>query len=342
MSGLGVGGVDIEELLSRVGGAMDRASRAREAAVKAAEQAKAAEQGGCGCRGTGGAAPSGEQDRISQRAPVDPTVQSGARTRASGGEQARRSAVEGTSPTREPTLRRGDRGDEVQGLQQRLNHHGAEPKLAEDGRFGPKTERAVKSFQKAQGIPPNGVAGPKTREALGKSERPTDPQRPTGPERPTQHAGPTGPERAGPQRSIKGFREINEQKLKDMLPSQAKHLARSFIDAGRRHNVDPAALAAIAKHETGNFTSSAFRNKNNAMGVSNARGPVQMPSHEASIDKMAKLLGSTSSGPYKNARTIAEVGRIYAPIGANNDPRGLNSSWVTGVARFADQFARAR
>ncbi len=141
-------------------------------------------------------------------------------------------------------------------------------------------------------------------------------------------------------RPIKGFREVDVNKLRDQLPANAKHLAQAFVDSGRKHNVDPIALAAISKHETGNFTSSAFKNKNNAMGISNSRGPTQQPSAEASIDKMAKLLGSTTSVPYKNAKTIGETANIYAPIGAGNDPRGLNHHWAKGVAKFADDFER--
>jgi hypothetical protein len=55
---------------------------------------------------------------------------------------------------------------------------------------------------------------------------------------------------------------------------------------------------------------------------------------------MAKLLGSTTSGPYKNASTIAQIGAIYAPIGAGNDPTGLNNHWTRGVAKFADELER--
>jgi hypothetical protein len=157
----------------------------------------------------------------------------------------------------------------------------------------------------------------------------------------TTPTAPSADARAGgTARSIKGFREVDAARLAEQLPAQAKHLAQAFIDSGRRHNVDPIALAAIAKHETGNFTSSAFRNKNNAMGVSDARGPIHQASHEASIEKMAKLLGSTTSGPYKNASTIAEIGGIYAPIGAGNDPTGLNNHWTRGVAKFADTLER--
>ena len=152
--------------------------------------------------------------------------------------------------------------------------------------------------------------------------------------------GADGPRAQGQDRAIKGFRDVDVNKLAAQLPPQAKHLAQAFVDSGRRHNVDPIALAAIAKHETGDFTSSAFRNKNNAMGVSDANGPIHQDSHEASIEKMAGLLGSTTGGPYKGASTINEIGAIYAPIGAGNDPTGLNNHWSRGVARFADDLEK--
>lgn len=110
--------------------------------------------------------------------------------------------------------------------------------------------------------------------------------------------------------------------------------AADFEAAGAKSGVDPRLLAAIAIHETGNGTSDAFRNKSNAMGISNSKGPTAQPSVGASIEKMAGLLGSTTSGPYKNADTIAEIAGIYAPPGAGNDPRGLNKHWVEGVAKY--------
>jgi hypothetical protein len=174
--------------------------------------------------------------------------------------------------------------------------------------------------------------------AGGTPTAPTNPTAPTTPSEPIAPTAPTAPGATGTARSIKGFREVDVNRLRQALPPQAQHLAEAFIDSGRRHNVDPLALVAISMHETGNFTSSAFRNKNNAMGISDSRGPTMQPSHEASIDRMARLLGSTSSGPYRNARTIGEVAGIYAPIGASNDPTGLNNHWARGVARFADEL----
>ncbi len=46
-------------------------------------------------------------------------------------------------------------------LQHILNNLSVGP-LDEDGQFGPKTEAAVKSFQTNQGIPADGVVGPRT------------------------------------------------------------------------------------------------------------------------------------------------------------------------------------
>lgn len=56
-----------------------------------------------------------------------------------------------------PTLRRGGNNDAnlVKQLQAKL-------KLTEDGNFGPKTEAAVREFQRSKGAVPDGIVGPKT------------------------------------------------------------------------------------------------------------------------------------------------------------------------------------
>ena len=118
------------------------------------------------------------------------------------------------------------------------------------------------------------------------------------------------------------------------LPDPLKPFAKDFETAGAKYGVPPVILAAISMHETGNGTSSAFRNKNNAMGISNASGPVEVGSVAESIDKMARLLGkgiNEGTGPYANAKSIADIANVYAPLGAGNDPRNLNQFWTQGV-----------
>lgn len=65
-----------------------------------------------------------------------------------------------------PTLREGAKGEPVRALQKRLNTLGFNAGTA-DGAFGPKTEAAVKAFQRAKGLTADGVVGPKTWDKLG-------------------------------------------------------------------------------------------------------------------------------------------------------------------------------
>ena len=36
----------------------------------------------------------------------------------------------------------------------------------------------------------------------------------------------------------------------------------------------------------------------------------------------------------KGLTTIEQIGAVYAPIGADNDPRNLNQHWVKGVRKY--------
>jgi N-acetyl-anhydromuramyl-L-alanine amidase AmpD len=64
-----------------------------------------------------------------------------------------------------PTLKLGSKGADVVTLQNRLNALGC-PCGAADGDFGPRTESAVKAFQKKKKLVQDGVVGPKTWAAL--------------------------------------------------------------------------------------------------------------------------------------------------------------------------------
>lgn len=71
-----------------------------------------------------------------------------------------RTALTATGP-----LRRGASGTAVVELQRALAREGFDPG-AVDGKFGPNTERAVRAFQRANGLDVDGVVGPHTRAAL--------------------------------------------------------------------------------------------------------------------------------------------------------------------------------
>lgn len=72
----------------------------------------------------------------------------------------------GTWGAAAPGLRRGQSGDDVKNLQHQLNAQGAG--LKADGEFGPKTDKALKNFQRRKGLEQDGVAGPETNKKLAK------------------------------------------------------------------------------------------------------------------------------------------------------------------------------
>ena len=81
-----------------------------------------------------------------------------------------------------PTLSKGDVGASVKTLQRMLNDLGYNCG-AIDGKFGSKTEAAVKAFQEANGLTPDGIVGDRTWAALGVNQpetpeepKPSDPQ----------------------------------------------------------------------------------------------------------------------------------------------------------------------
>lgn len=106
----------------------------------------------------------------------------------------------------------------------------------------------------------------------------------------------------------------------------------AFETAGKKYDIDPALLAAIAVHETGNGTSSAVKNRNNVGGMMGKDGLMYFNSIESGIDAMASNLRRNYLD--KGFTSIEDIQRKYAPVGASNDPTGLNNHWVNGVKKY--------
>ncbi|WP_158835536.1 peptidoglycan-binding domain-containing protein [Streptomyces sp. NRRL S-350] len=68
--------------------------------------------------------------------------------------------------TTAPYLRTGSSGQPVKCLQAFLNLAGLGHRIAVDGDFGPDTEGLVEDFQRADGLPVDGIVGPRTGTAL--------------------------------------------------------------------------------------------------------------------------------------------------------------------------------
>ncbi len=127
-----------------------------------------------------------------------------------------------------------------------------------------------------------------------------------------------------------------------------KKFARAFISAGvlsgkeqaiistaNKYSVDPVLMAAIILQETGNGKSNALNQHNNPGGImdpsSNWSTLLRFESIEAGLESMGRTMNTLVNT--KGKTSIEELGAAYAPMGADNDPMGLNSFWVVNVTK---------
>jgi beta-N-acetylglucosaminidase len=128
------------------------------------------------------------------------------------------------------------------------------------------------------------------------------------------------------------FSGVPLESLNSNLKGKLSNHGEKFIEAGRQYNINPNLLASIAMHETGNGTSRSANEKNNIAGMMGKNGLRMYASVEESIFDMARNLRQNYLD--KGLDTIAKIGAKYAPVGADNDPTGLNNHWVKGVNNF--------
>ena len=95
-------------------------------------------------------------------------------------------------------------------------------------------------------------------------------------------------------------------------------------------------IVAISKHETGNWTSRAFKNKNNFGGVMCNTGLKQYNSLEEGLNGFVNLLKNRYFN--RGLDTVDKIGAVYCPVGASNDPHGLNQHWVPNVTKYYNEY----
>jgi peptidoglycan hydrolase-like protein with peptidoglycan-binding domain len=119
-------------------------------------------------------------------------------------------------------MHRGMGGPQVMELQRMLNAQGANPPLAVDGKFGPKTEAALKAFQSANGIQQTGALG---RQTLGAFD--TNPKRiPADAPQTPSPSGPASTERVSGQ-------QLTGTAFGNQVAAAAEREARRLNSVGR-------------------------------------------------------------------------------------------------------------
>lgn len=93
---------------------------------------------------------------------------------------------------------------------------------------------------------------------------------------------------------------------------------------------------SISAWETGKWTSSAYHNKNNIGGMMCKSGLITYNSLDEGIEAFLKNLKNNYFDI--GLDTFDKIQKKYCPIGAKNDPTGLNKNWLNGVNKMYEEF----
>lgn len=95
---------------------------------------------------------------------------------------------------------------------------------------------------------------------------------------------------------------------------------------------------AISKWETGYYTSSAFKEKNNIGGMMCNSGLIKY----STLDDGIKAFLTNLKNNYFDIglNTLEKIQPKYCPIGAKNDPTGLNKHWLNGTNKMLEELKK--
>ena len=104
-----------------------------------------------------------------------------------------------------------------------------------------------------------------------------------------------------------------------------------------KYGMDWKLAVAISKHETGNYTSKAFKELNNVGGMMCNSGLISYSTLDDGIEAFVSNLKYNYID--EGLDTIEKIQPKYCPIGAANDPKGLNKYWVGGVTKYYNELS---
>lgn len=132
-----------------------------------------------------------------------------------------------------------------------------------------------------------------------------------------------------PKQQFNNLQKAISNNIKGVFNSKAPFI----IDVCKKWNVNPMLATAIMYHETGNGSSKAVVNLNNPGGLmSPSTGRLMVfNTLEGGIEATVKCLKTNYID--LGLVTIEKIQKKYCPVGATNDPTGLNVHWLSGVTK---------
>nr|WP_271003179.1 peptidoglycan DD-metalloendopeptidase family protein [Listeria seeligeri] len=132
--------------------------------------------------------------------------------------------------------------------------------------------------------------------------------------------------------------DINKEKW-DAAFAQAGVLSDkgdTFLEIATKQGIDPVLFAAISFNETAWGTSNAVISRNNPGGLMDSNGLMTF----ATLDEGLEAMGLTLHNRIvvDGLDTIEKLGAVYCPVGAANDPTGMNARWIPTVHSIVNKL----
>lgn len=95
-------------------------------------------------------------------------------------------------------------------------------------------------------------------------------------------------------------------------------------------------VMSISKQETGHWTSDAYKFSNNIGGIMNGNS---LKSYNAVSDGISDMVSILKKYYFNEGLdTLEKIQKKYCPIGAKNDPQGLNNYWLKNTTIFLNEY----
>lgn len=112
--------------------------------------------------------------------------------------------------------------------------------------------------------------------------------------------------------------------------------ADKILQEAKRNGISPVILAAIMIHESAWGTSKGILEKNNPAGLMNDQGLISYRTLDEGIEATGRTLKKLIIDQQRV--TVEQLGAVYCPIDATNDPMGLNRYWVPAIKQLMVQL----
>lgn len=135
--------------------------------------------------------------------------------------------------------------------------------------------------------------------------------------------------------TIEETTQIQPRQEKEYKCTLEHETACKIKNKAEEYGIDWKMAVAISKWETGSWSSNIYNSKNNVGGMY-CRGFISYGSLDEGIEAFVNNLKRNYYDMGLN--TIEKIGSKYCPVGASNDPTGLNKNWVPGVTKFYQEL----